>query len=57
MLEIIFQEDGLEIGTFDIYLLNVVVGYVYEGMKILSIEPKASGSCGSDAIVSLEFVD
>lgn len=57
MLEIIFQEDGMEIGTFDICLINMVVGYVYLGMKILSIEPKAVDSCGSDAIVALQFVD
>lgn len=54
MLEITaYDEDGLEIGTFDIPEGEVEIGYCFSGMEI--IEVHAIARCGSDATVTVDF--
>ena len=54
MLEITaYDEDGLEIGTFNIPEGEVEIGYCFSGMEI--IEVHAIARCGSDATVTIDF--
>jgi hypothetical protein len=54
MFEVTLIENGIVMGDWDIPAESLVVGGVWDGMEILSIE--WSPSTGEDAIVVVRFV-